>query len=262
MKKLLLLISISSIQFLVLAQESPIFTDRPNVTDAVTLISPGTFQIESGFFQSMSKEESGFPSQRFLIESTNITLPNFSLKFGLFKWMEFRILFNYRIDKLISDSSPDFRSEGFTPIIVSPKFCLLRQSGFLPETTLVTGFTLPNGRNATYRSDFNLALNLLLQYTLSKFSLAGSIGTDWQGTFDQSWFYRYTLVGGFAITDKLGTFLELYGNFADELVGIDAGFTYLITNSLQIDVIYDTNLNGINSHGFGFGIAWKTDFKE
>ncbi|MBV6639562.1 MAG: hypothetical protein KI791_02540, partial [Cyclobacteriaceae bacterium] len=73
----------------------------------------------------------------------------------------------------------------------------------------------------------------------------------------------YTTVGGYAITSKLGAFLEFYGSFKSDRneLRTDFGLSYLLAHNLQVDVIYGTGF-GEDFQMFGFGCAWKTNFKE
>ena len=236
----------------ILAQDTPIFTDRPNVTDAVPLISPGTFQVELGYAYTDTENAviSGIKNQ---------TIPNLSLKYGLFNWLELRVLSNYLINKI-----PDIETNrGITPITFSPKFGLLEQEGAIPRTSLVTNFTFPNVGTEAYQLDeLNYGFRLLFEYGFGKFTWTNSTGTDWPKGEGQSW--AFTTVGGYAITDKLGTWLELFGTFNDDFggVGFDFGITYLVSPNFQLDIIFGNQIGGSEYQLIGFGGAWKTSFKE
>ncbi|MBV6639780.1 MAG: hypothetical protein KI791_03635, partial [Cyclobacteriaceae bacterium] len=115
MNRFIFLLSLIIASSKILAQDSPIFTDRPNVTDAVPLISPGTFQVELGYANSQ------IPTL-----SSN-SIPNLSVKYGLFDWLELRVLSNYLVNKT-EFMGLETRS-GITPIVFSPKFGLLEQKG-------------------------------------------------------------------------------------------------------------------------------------
>ncbi|XOV94472.1 MAG: transporter [Bacteroidota bacterium] len=265
MKKLLF-ISFSLSFLMAYGQEETIFTDRPNVTDAVTLISPGTFQVELGYYQTIFKSERSspfsFPSR---YQSTDTSIPNFAVKYGLFDWLELRIMSSYKINRSVIDGLPDFKSDGFTHFIFSPKFSLFDQAGALPQISLATGIAYHSNDNTS----FYLTPTLLLQYTFNKFTIGGSIATYWQWDFRDRLYYSYTIVGSYTIFQKLGIFMEAYGDFDDGQFGIDAGLTYLLTNRLQIDAIYNRNLgkyirnNGETiEYSYGFGLAWNTNFKD
>ena len=244
---LLLLLFITSLE--IFAQDSPIFTDRPNVTDAVPLISPGTFQVELGYANTQMGSFS------------HTTIPNLSVKYGLLDWLELRVLTNYATDKIEVMGSETQR--GITPITFSPKFGLLEQDGVIPRTSLVTNFTFPNvGAEAYQLDELNYGFRLLFEYGFGKFTWTNSTGTDWPKGFDQTW--AFTTVGGYALTDKLSTWLELFGTFNDDNggLGFDFGLAYLVSPSFQVDIIYGNQIGGTDYQLIGFGGAWKTNFKD
>tara|TARA_Y100001980_G_C14556900_1_gene352879 strand:- start:66963 stop:67712 length:750 start_codon:yes stop_codon:yes gene_type:complete len=233
----------------ILAQDIPIFTDRPNVTDAVPLISPGTFQVELGYANTQSGSFS------------HNTVPNLSVKYGLVDWLELRVLTNYAVNKIELMGAETQR--GITPITFSPKFGLTEQDGAIPRTSLVTNFTFPNvGAEAYQLDELNYGFRLLFEYGFGKFTWTNSTGTDWPKGFDQTW--AFTTVGGYALTDKLSTWLELFGTFNDDNggLGFDFGLAYLVSPSFQVDIIYGNQIGGTDYQLIGFGGAWKTNFKE
>ncbi len=249
MNKLPFLLFISFISFDVIAQETPIFTDRPNVTDAVPLISPGTFQVEFGYANSQSGNFS------------HNTIPNLSVKYGLIDWLELRVLTNYAVNKF--DFMGSETQSGITPITFSPKFGILEQEGAIPRTSLVTNFTFPNvGAQAFQLDELNYGFRLLFEYGFGRFTWTNSTGTDWPKGTEQIW--AFTTVGGYALTDKLSTWLELFGTFNDDNggVGFDFGLAYLVSPNFQIDLIYGNQIGGSEYQLIGFGGAWKTSFKE
>ncbi len=238
-----------SISVIATAQDSPIFTDRPNVTDAVPLISPGTFQVELGYANTQSGNFS------------HNTIPNLSVKYGLVDWLELRVLTNYAVNRF--DFMGAETQSGVTPITFSPKFGLLEQDGAIPRTSLVTNFTFPNvGAQAFQLDELNYGFRLLLEYGFGKFTWTNSTGTDWPKGFEQTW--AFTTVGGYALTDKLSTWLELFGTFNDDNggMGFDFGLAYLVSPSFQVDIIYGNQIGGTDYQLIGVGGAWKTNFRE
>lgn len=255
MNRLKLLAFFAFITTIAAAQDDdPIFTDRPNVTDAVSIITPGTFQVELGYYNT--KADYGIE------DATFITAPNISVKYGLLDWLELRVLTNYGIAKF-DDGTFSRKDNGLTPITFSPKFALLDQKGIIPKMALATSLTFPDiGEPAFQVQELNYGFRLLLEYGFGKFSWTNSIGTDWPKGMQQVW--SYTTVGGYAFTDKLGAFVEFYGAFNNESdhYNTDMGVTYLLTNNLQVDAIFGTNIDGQSTRSFGFGVAWKTNCKK
>lgn len=227
------------------AQET-IFTDRPNVTDAVALLNKGTVQIEMGYLRISE----GNP------ESTFTTTPNFSLKYGLSDRVELRILTNYAIAENMSE-----RVNGLTPITLSPKIGITKQDGLVPRMSVATSFTFANVGASEFQVDeFSYGFRYLFEYSLpvAGISWSNSIGTDWPKTTDQIWVYSSAF--GIPISGNLSGFVEIYGFLegSSDRHFIDGGLAYLLSDHIQLDVIYGFNLTSSeNQEMIGFGAAWK-----
>jgi hypothetical protein len=78
-----------------------------------------------------------------------------------------------------------------------------------------------------------------MQHTLSeKMSLSYNLGAEWDG-FSAEPTFLYTLTTGYSITEKLGSYIELFGfapqnNKANH--SFDGGITYLINNNFMLDL--------------------------
>ena len=257
MKNFLLLSVLLIISFTSFSQEeSPIFTDRPNATDAAQLLYVGDFQAEIGFFSDTDKNNT---------TNRSISQPNISLKYGLLQWLEVRVLSNLQTTINDVGGINENRTTGVTALTISPKFKLYEGEGFLTHLAIGTPITLPNtGHSAFQNNNLNVGYRLLMNNALSdKISWSHSFGTDWDDNTDDTWAYSSSF--GFVLTEKLGAFTEVYGNFNDTFNShyIDAGLAYLILNNLSADVMLGAGLNNSASDYFvSFGLAWKTNFKK
>ena len=70
--------------------------------------------------------------------------------------------------------------------------------------------------------------------------------------------FSYTLVYGQALTEKLGVYLESFGEYVEfenwEL-NMDAGMTYLLSNNIQLDYSYGWGINNVmNYHSVGVSV--------
>ncbi|ELR73267.1 hypothetical protein C900_04778 [Fulvivirga imtechensis AK7] len=258
MKKLILFFMIFLAYSQLCAQdEENIFTDRPNATDAIALISPGTFQIEAGVLSQWNKEDG--------IKYNWITSPNLSIKYGIANWLEMRVLTNYLTLKAESETI-EATTSGLTPITLSPKIKLIKQNFWIPAASLATNFTLPDTGKETFQTDkLNYGFRLLLEHVFNdKYSWSHGFGADWDDSRETTWAYSSSFAT--AVTGKLGAFVELYGYFATDITSshnFDAGFTYLASHNLQLDTSFGLPLNE-NAPDFfiSFGAAWKTNLKN
>lgn len=99
-----------------------------------------------------------------------------------------------------------------------------------------------------------------MQHTLTdKISFSYNLGAEWDG-FTAQPIFLYTASGGYAISDKLGTFIEIFGFAPQENTAnhsADAGFTYLISDNFMVDLsgglgITSNAPNHFVSVGFSF----------
>ncbi len=247
MKRIYTFLSFALLFLAISGQAQTIFTDRPNVTDAVDPIPQGRFQTEIGFL--FSEED--------VLGLKSMQVPNLSFKYGIVDWLEMRIITSYN---RISDIPLTDKTEtGLSPITFSPKIGLTEQNGIVPNTALVANFTFPNLASEAFDiPEFQGGLTGLFEYTWGSVTWTNSIGRLY--TCDCDW--AYTTVVGTSFNDKLGSFVEFYGNLTgDATLNYDLGLTYLVSDNIQVDAIYGNTLEDPGFYFFGFGLAWKTDFK-
>lgn len=231
-----------------------IFTDRPNVTDAVDVIPKGTFQVETGFLYVDNQ----------LDDSETFQIPNISIKYGLYDWLELRVLTTN--DKFTQDaqggSIEPIDETGLTPITFSPKAEIFQQVNWFPQMSLAASLSMPdNGATAFQNDKWNYGFRTLFENN-NNLPWAASFGPDWDDTREITW--NYTITSGFMANDKLGFFMEIYGSFAndiDDQHGIDGGLSYLLSDDLIADFIVGLPLNKYAPDFLiGAGISWRTNF--
>lgn len=249
--KSLLVFSASLLTYAAAAQNS-IFTDRPNVTDAVALLPTGTFQVELGYFRESSNDG----------DLVNRTSPNINIKYGLTEWIELRVLTNY-LNSNADTPAGEIEASGLTPIAISPKVRLLETESWLTNVTLSTNFILPSTGAEEFQNDhLNVGYRLLLENNFGSLNWSHGIGTDWDDDTDASWSYSSALGTSFA--QDWGTFIEIYGTFGNGILpthGANAGILYLLTTDIQLDASFGIGLNDNTPDFFAsFGFAWRTSF--
>ncbi len=249
-----LLTCITAISFYTGLAQDAIFTDRPNVTDAIALLPKGTFQVELGYFRESS--DNG--------DAVNRTSPNASFKYGLTEWLEIRVLTNY-LESRTESQTGEITDSGMTPLIFSPKIKLIEPRQWIPAVSLATNFVLPNIGAEEFQNDhLNFGYRLLLENNFSAFSWSHGIGTDWDDDSNATWAYSSALSR--SINDRWGAFIELYGSFGSGISAahsIDTGIVYIATNDLQLDTSFGLGLNDIAADFFvSFGVAWRVSLVQ
>ena len=230
------------------SQELPeIETDRPDQTECSSVIPQKTFQIETGY---VFEKDDNFQTHYFLTSLFRI---------GLFQNAELRIIAGeYFISQSKSDTI-NIRSEGFSPFSIGTKIHISEERGIIPQSCFIAHLSheyTPFSAN-TITPDFRFSMS----HTLSKkVSLGYNLGGEWERSA-YSFRWIYTLTTAFALTEKLGMYVEAFGDVAEKALPkhqFDAGFTFLTKNNFQFDCSGGFALNKNSPDYFlSFGFGWR-----
>jgi hypothetical protein len=222
MKKIFVILGIFPMR--VLAQTNPIITDRPDQTESPFIVPVKHFQVETGFiFEQADTHEQSF------------VYPTILFKYGLTDNFELRVITNISNTKTEQE-----KIAGLNPVTVGFKVNILKERGIIPTTSFIGHLTIPalatEKLKATYYAP---SFRFTMQHTLSKrFSLGYNFGAEFDGETAEPEFI-YTLTTDYIITNKLSTYIELYG-FAPQKSRadhrFDGGFAFLLQSNILIDL--------------------------
>jgi len=217
-------------------------TNRPGFTEASRAVFHKGFQIETGFQYSKIPKIKGSSEY-----SSNLLVPNLGLLYGISKNVEIRGFINYEGNKFISTGLESGYAYDFNSLILGAKINLTDAKGAIPEMALVLQQVFPTS-SPDFEKWSSVAM-LAWSYGLpANFGLSGNIiytldfGTGNHAPISNPHNLGYTLNLGYSITEKLGTYAELYGNNTfgngDKLnVNLTGGFMYRINPKFQVDLI-------------------------
>jgi Putative MetA-pathway of phenol degradation len=224
MKKLLYVFLMLSSPFIVAQTTEPIQADRPDQTETPAIVPKGMFQVETGF--TFQKNED--------FSKTN-TLPTVLWKYGLNENLELRL-----ITEFLSEKINDEKNDGLAPIYLGFKVKLAEENGIIPKASFIAHIGFPSAASTKYKTNFYAPeFRFVMQHTLlEKMTLSYNLGAEWDG-FSAEPTFLYTLTSGYSITNKWGSYIELFGfapqkNKANH--NFDAGITYLINNNFMLDL--------------------------
>jgi Putative MetA-pathway of phenol degradation len=224
MKFFSILFTLFVVQLITAQNTEPIQADRPDQTETPSLVPKGMFQLEVGF--SYQKEND---------KSDSYALPSALWKYGVNKWFELRLITEFVKEKVdVKDVS------GFNTILIGCKIKIAEEKGVIPKTSFIGHLTFPKIASDEYATNYYAPeFRFVMQHTLSeKFSLSYNLGSEWNGETNTP-VAIYTLTTGYSITDKLGSYVELFG-FAPKNEtanhSFDGGITYLISNNFMLDL--------------------------
>ena len=216
----------------------PLVTDRPDFTEASVTVGAGVTQFELGYSYFNDRA----PGAAF----DGHVFPELLLRQGMFAdWFEMRVGWTWLSDAEIVGNRKTTRSRS-SDLLVGAKIALTPQQGILPEMAIVTQMFLPisdepilgggevlPGLNWLYSWDLGERLSTAGSSQLLK-ALDGATGDPF-GLFAQSW----TL--GYSVRDGFGTYLEWFAIIPTGAESettqhyLNGGFTYLISDNLQLD---------------------------
>lgn len=236
-----------------------IITDRPDQTESASTIAPGFVQIETGA-AFISDDEDGLETETFEFPST-------LLRIGLVDRVELRIAWDGLQRFEGSQDGVDFKDTGSGDTALGIKIGLTDNPAKGLETALLIEGRLPTGDEAFTSDRPDPSLRYIIAHELSEsIGIGYNVGVVWeteggaQGTETLASAF-YTVATGFGLTNRLGTFVELFGAVgldtgAQDTHAFDGGFTYLVTHNVQLDIAGGFGLNSAAEDWFvGIGVS-------
>jgi len=234
-------------------------TDRPDATESPTVVPKGSFQVETGASYT-SFDESNFQEEVF---TYNTAL----LRYGILDNLELRLGWNLE-DTQITTAVDSLNSSltSLSPLLLGMKVAVVEEKGWRPEIGLVGHLFLPFTVNEDVRPEFTGAdFRFSFNHTLNeKSSIAYNLGAQW-GDDSPEIAYIYTLAYGYALTDKLGAYVEVYGDFPEDTRANhfwDAGLTYAVAPLVQLDATIGQSITAGQDILLSAGISFRIDKKQ
>ncbi len=244
-------------------------TDRPDQTESSLVVPRGSYQLELGwtFFRD---DQDG-------VHVEVHEAPGTLLRVGLSEKVELRIGWAGFIDAeagraggATGNAAGRFEvgDDGIGDAELGAKIHLAEERGGRPEIALLLSTSVPVGDDAFTTDRFDPALRLALAHTLSeRVSLGYNLGLAFEssrgddGEEDTLSYAFYTVALGWALSDRWGAFVELYGDVPASASGgpanaFDGGFTYLVRDNLQLDFAGGAGLSEAADDWFvGLGLS-------
>ena len=221
--------------------DEALVTDRPDFTEASSVVGLGVLQIETGYTYTYDSDAGQ--------TSKANSYPETLFRYGvLADWLELRVGWNYGDDEVnnISSSGSDDLYLGF-------KIGLTAQDGLRPEMALIPQMTVPTGSASRTNDEVLAGLNWLYSWGISdRIATGGS--TQFNRSLDETtnegyteWAQSWTIA--YSLTDRLGAYTEYFGFYpsgadtASTEHYFNGGFAVVLSNDMQFDVRAGTGLN-------------------
>ena len=237
-------------------QERPeLITDRPDATEAPSVVVRGALQIESGALFTSFEDD---------VLQTNTTTYNTTLlRFGLLENLELRLGWDFVEQRnKLSTAQEEVTQSGLSPLLLGMKVNITQEKGWLPTIGLIGHLFLPFTASDDFKpQNTSVDFRFAFDHTLSdSSSIAYNLGAQWEADTPGA-AYIYTLAYGYSLTDSFGLYAELYGDIPENNSANhywDAGLTYLVLPNLQLDATVGTSITEgqdvLVSAGFSYRI--------
>ena len=237
-------------------EERPeLITDRPDATEAPSVVVRGALQIESGALFTSFEDD---------VLQTNTTTYNTTLlRFGLLDNLELRLGWNFVEQRnKLSAAQGEVTQSGLSPLLLGMKVNITQEKGWLPTIGLIGHLFLPFTASDDFKpQNTSVDFRFAFDHTLSdSSSIAYNLGAQWEADTPGA-AYIYTLAYGYSLTDSFGLYAELYGDMPENNSANhywDAGLTYLVLPNLQLDATVGTSITEgqdvLVSAGFSYRI--------
>lgn len=247
--------------------EGPLATDRPGFADTTAVMPRGHIQLELGYTFTGDSEGTDHTRDHALMQT--------NLRIGVLDNLEFRMLwsgYSMTRSEFIDESPRTGRrfhatdhDDGTRDMTFGLRTQLLKNDGWVPDLSLLVNLSAPVGTNSKTFGDVVPDVRLAYGWTLTEKLRLYGVGIAAANVSDGDRFFQASGSAGlsYALTDRLGAFIEYYGIFPagkdkDCAHNADGGFSFLINDNCQLDFSAGIGLNEQAPDYFvGMGIAFR-----
>ena len=246
-------------------QEQPLIADRPNRTASAAIVPSEQVQLEVGWTFSQA-ETLDFRTRKHALLGA-------LARIGVGERLEARIGFaGWMFEDNTPPTGPSFDRSGAGDIDVGFKLKLADPQLGRPDVAVIGTVRLPTGEAPFQRLRTDPAVRLAFAHELGDgVGIGYNVGVEWNTECDpraadacvEKTFtdYVYTVTFQFSVSEGLSAFAESFGTveFNDARTSahaLDAGFTYLVRDNLQLDASGGIGVNDAAGDWFvGAGVS-------
>jgi len=225
--------------------KAQIITDRPDQTESSSTVGHGSLQIEAGLVTGFEGE--GPNSTRQILAPTTL------FRYGISEAIELRLVSQFETLKIL-----DQKTQGISDIEIGVKVQIFKSEDSRTEVALITHLLVPTGTKELSGDSFGSINKLAASLQINdRLGLGSNLGYNYLGTGRGD--LTYSLVLGIAVNQKVGIYIEPYGevlDMSDFILNSDTGLTYLVKENLQLDFSFGTGLNQ-RMNFISLGCSWK-----
>ncbi|HUF62792.1 MAG TPA: transporter [Verrucomicrobiales bacterium] len=216
--------------------------DRPDATESPITVEPGRIQIESSLWSYTQDRAEGIRFESWTFGETN-------LKFGVTSRSDLQLVLTPYVYEREKQAGRVHEAEGFGDLELRFKWNLWGNDAGETAAALFPYVKIPSG-TAVSNGEWEGGLILPFSWDLSERCALG-LQIQIDRAFDEDeghyWSFGHSAVLGFALTGRLGCFVEYAGSASDlpYQAFASGGFTFRIGENMQWDI---GTLAGLNRH--------------
>lgn len=241
MRRLIWILILTALNNVINAQE--IVADRPDQTESSTTIPLKSFQMEFGFGSG------NYNNEKILL------IPSSLLRYGLWNGIELRLA--EQVARIAKNANSENKL-GLSDMELGLKIQILKNENINTQLAIVSHFVIPTGTSDLTNIYFGTINKLAVSHSLTEhLDLGYNLGYNYLGLGKGD--LTYSLALGIGLSDKIGMYLETYGEYSDLRQinsNLDGGFTYLLKKNLQLDFSIGIGINQKMNY-FSLGFSWN-----
>lgn len=224
-------------------------TDRPDQTESSAVIPVKTVQIETGIRAEFIENSVNGARENSVFAPTTL------FRISLSKRFEFRLvntLEHHQADLLSPNES---RGWHIDDLEIGTKIQLYNRPTAKTRIAIMQHIAMPT--SLSYTKAWGSITNLLVSHDLKNgFALGYHLGYDLHQNEGQ--LFTYSMALSMPINEVIGSYVETYGDYRLEgipVVNIDAGFTFAIKETMQLDYSFGIGMTQLmNYQAIGFSM--------
>lgn len=231
-------------------------TARPGQAVGPFTTGKYVFQVQSGLTYT------GFDNSDFNSDGNSQDFFTI-IRYGLLENFELRSAFGINNSEFNRSNDRTTEISGLSLWNVGIRYNIVNGEGYQPSFGFQTDVRL-TWVGAEYQTE-DIVPRMMLIHS-QKLSETFGLTTNWAVRWDSegNTIGQYVINISFPITDRLGSFVENYGNFSNGDINMrwDTGLGYLVNDDLFLDMSigYGSN-DGLTDWFIDAGISWRTKFK-
>ncbi len=254
MKKIIIILLSLCLNLFAQSEIPELITDRPDQTESAAVVPLNCYQIETGILYQHQK----YDADGINFENQNVSLLSTLFRYGMNSSLELRLGGGF-FSNLSRFNESDNRVDGFGDLMIGAKYIVRKDQKILTNIGVLWENILPFGSLNFRPEKIEPKILLLLEQEINESLGVGiNLGGEYSSSEEKT-FYDYTTTLGISLTNRLGGFVEFYGQTSKESSPenhFDFGITYQHTQNIQLDLSLGSIIqSGVQDYFIGFGFS-------